>query len=184
MHHQNLGSNTYAQIRTLWNWSVKRGFVEKSPLVRLEPPPERGPRDRVLTDDELRSVDLAAPRSDYGFVVRLCIITGQRIGQLANFKREYLQGDLIVWRAEAMKANRSHVIPLTPMAKALIMPRHNYGHQRLFVCGASAWNKRKLDRTSAVTGWTHHDLRRTFSTGLARLRVAPHIKEMLLVDRL
>jgi hypothetical protein len=28
--------------------------------------------------------------------------------------------------------------------------------------------------------WTLHDLRRTFSTGLARLRVPPHVKEMVL----
>jgi hypothetical protein len=36
----------------------------------------------------------------------------------------------------------------------------------IFVCG--------------VTGWTLHDLRRTFSTGLASLGVAPHIIERLI----
>ena len=41
--------------------------------------------------------------------------------------------------------------------------------------------KTAFDRAvPTVDPWTLHDLRRTFSTGLARLRVPPHIKEMLL----
>jgi hypothetical protein len=32
---------------------------------------------------------------------------------------------------------------------------------------------------SGVTGWTLHDIRRTFRSGLGRLGVAPHIAERL-----
>ena len=45
----------------------------------------------------------------------------------------------------------------------------------------SAWskNKKRLDKISSVTGWTLHDLRRSFRTGLGALSVLPHIAERL-----
>ncbi|KAB2943075.1 MAG: site-specific integrase [Hyphomicrobium sp.] len=44
------------------------------------------------------------------------------------------------------------------------------------------WNKLKasLDKKSGVTGWTLHDLRRTFSTIHASLGTPPHVTEALL----
>jgi integrase len=46
----------------------------------------------------------------------------------------------------------------------------------------SGWSKSKaaLDKLSAVSDWTLHDLRRTFATRLAELGVAPHVIERLL----
>ena len=38
----------------------------------------------------------------------------------------------------------------------------------------------RLDAESHIVHWQLHDLRRTFSTGLARLGVLPHVKEVLL----
>lgn len=44
------------------------------------------------------------------------------------------------------------------------------------------WHQEKLalDEAAGVFDWTLHDLRRTFATKLAELRVAPHIIEKLL----
>ena len=41
-----------------------------------------------------------------------------------------------------------------------------------------------FDAECGVTGWTLHDIRRTFGTGLARLKVPPHIVERLLNHKL
>ena len=82
---------------------------------------------------------------------------------------------------------RQHAIPLTPMAAQLLKDAPQKGY--VFLArgsGDSPFNgfskcKRAFDRKlESVEPWTLHDLRRTFSTGLARLRVAPHVKEMLL----
>jgi integrase len=40
--------------------------------------------------------------------------------------------------------------------------------------------KQAFDARCAVTGWTLHDLRRTFATNLAALGIPPHITERLL----
>ncbi len=46
----------------------------------------------------------------------------------------------------------------------------------------NGWGKSKaaLDELSGVTGWTLHDIRRTFATRLAEMGIAPHIIERLL----
>ena len=45
--------------------------------------------------------------------------------------------------------------------------------------GFSKW-KRQLDQASGVKHWRLHDVRRTVSTGLARLEVPPHVIERVL----
>ena len=40
--------------------------------------------------------------------------------------------------------------------------------------------KRRMDKLSAITGWTLHDLRRTFATKLAELGVRIEVTEKLL----
>jgi integrase len=48
--------------------------------------------------------------------------------------------------------------------------------------GFTAWarGKRALDQRSDVRDWTVHDIRRTFSTRLHDLGVAPHVVEQIL----
>jgi integrase len=44
----------------------------------------------------------------------------------------------------------------------------------------SGWSKYKADLKDGVAGWTLHDLRRTFATRLAGMKVLPHVIERLL----
>jgi integrase len=44
----------------------------------------------------------------------------------------------------------------------------------------SGWSKYKADMKDGVAGWTLHDLRRTFATRLAEMKVLPHVIERLL----
>ena len=49
-----------------------------------------------------------------------------------------------------------------------------------FHAGKQGLDKKVKEQFGAVPHWQLHDLRRTFSTGLARLGVFPHVKEALL----
>ena len=40
--------------------------------------------------------------------------------------------------------------------------------------------KLRIEAISGVTDWTLHDLRRTVATGMAKLKVAPHVIERVL----
>jgi integrase len=91
-----------------------------------------------------------------------------------------------------MKSDEAHVVPLPPVAVAILrtLPRFVSGY--VFAArGTLPLNdygavKSKLDqRIAALNGgplapWTLHDLRRTFRTALSTLRIAPHIAELCL----
>jgi integrase len=50
----------------------------------------------------------------------------------------------------------------------------------------AGWSKDKkaFENRCSISGWTLHDLRRTFATRLAQLGVLPHVVERLLNHRL
>lgn len=179
--------HVFAAARLVFRWAAQRRLIARSPLDGVPPPVHPIARERTLTDEELREVltKAIADGSIFANIVQLLIVTGQRRSQIAALRGEYIQNDALHWPTDAMK-KRQHSIPLTPVAKALLMEAPKEGYVFLARGGDSPFNgfskckiafDKKLD---GVAPWTLHDLRRTFSTGLARLRVPPHIKEMLL----
>jgi integrase len=73
----------------------------------------------VLTESELVEVWQAAGNGEYGSIVKLLILTGQRrveIGDL-SWPEIKLQKRLIVLPAERTTAGRPHIIPLSDAAR-------------------------------------------------------------------
>jgi integrase len=86
------------------------------------------------------------------------------------------------------KNKRAHTLPLLPLALDIIgaVPQMA-SRDQLFGSrsggGFMDWARAKqaLDKSSGVTEWTPHDIRRTFSTRLhEELNIAPHVVEALL----
>jgi len=162
-------------LRSFLNWCLRRGYVQLSPLGNLDAPRRLPPRDHVLTLAEIVAIWRAAPEDDYGTVVKLCILSGQRIGQWDGFRPEYVKDDRIEWPADAMKAARKHELPLTAGVAALLHGRTRFIRQR------GGRQKAALDATSGVRKWKHLDLRRSWATIAAEdLDTAPHIIEAVL----
>lgn len=75
-----------AAVRKLFNWSLDRGYIDSSPVVRMSAPSAESDRERVLEPDELRLVWLAAGKIGYpyGPIVQLLILTLQRRNEVAH----------------------------------------------------------------------------------------------------
>jgi integrase len=128
----------------------------------------------------------SAPDTDYGRIVKLCILSAQRRGQWAAVRREHISGDAITWPAELMKAGRSHTLPLTPAVKALLPDRIGYlfPNENSVPFGNWSRNKIRLNDDSSVGSFRLHDLRRTWATVAAEeLDIQPHIIESVLAHR-
>jgi integrase len=146
--------------------------------------PKKPPsRERVLAPAELVAIWHAAPDDDYGRILKLCILSGQRIGQWAGLQRAYIQAEVIAWPAEMMKGKRAHMLPLTDAVRALLPDRVGLLFPTETARPYSNWSrsKERFDKHMAMTGWTHHDLRRTWATVSAEeLGTEPHIIEAFL----
>ena len=175
---------------TFFRWCVRRRFIKHSPLDGVDiPKPKK--RKRVLSDDELVKVYRAAEGIGYPFgsIVQLLILTGQRRGEIAGACSPWLSATArtLTLPEGFAKNSREHIVPLGPRALAIFEEIEREG--LLFPARGSedkpfsgfSKSRKTLDAVlQGVAPFTLHDLRRTFSTGLAKLGVAPHIKEALL----
>ena len=107
-------------IRTFFNWCIPR-YLKASPCIGIKTVPQKA-RDRVLTDEELAKVwhRAEAIGYPYGTTVQLLILTGQRCGEIASMKWEWIDGGFLTIPASIAKNARATTIPLGKMAQEII----------------------------------------------------------------
>ncbi|WP_082382454.1 tyrosine-type recombinase/integrase [Blastomonas sp. AAP25] len=89
--------------------------------------------------------------------------------------------------AQRAKNGKPHVVPLSTFAQEALaeVPRFlecDFVFTTTHRSPVSGFSKmvRRLSEGSHISGWRLHDLRRTAASGMARLRVAPHVIERVL----
>src|SRR5262249_20206662 len=129
--------------------------------------------------------------SDYERIVRLLILTGCRKSEIGGMRWSEFNEDRTTWTIPETRSKngKAYTLPLPDMFWNIIdgIQRRD-GTDQLFGFsdhGYRNWYEPKvaLDQRCKVSAWTHHDLRRTFRTGLGRLKVPPHIAEMCINHR-
>jgi integrase len=65
-------------------WCLDRGYCEANPVLGIKRRGANPSRSRVLSFDELADVWNACPASDYGKIVLLLLLSGQRRNEIAN----------------------------------------------------------------------------------------------------
>ena len=182
-----------AALNKFFSWAMTMGLIEHNPVIGTPMPGRGEPRSRVLSDEELVAIWRACPDDDYGRIIRLLILLGarrQEVGGMTWDELHDLDGPQPKWvlPAARSKNKKQHELPLMPMALSVIrsVPRM-VSRNCLFGVhsdkGFAAWDKnwKALVARSGVSGWTPHDIRRTFSTRLHEtLNIEPHIVEALL----
>jgi integrase len=183
-----MANRTAAYGRACYHWAIKRGTLTSNPFVDL-PLPRVEARDRILEDDELRAVWQATERGGvFNQIVRMLMLTGQRLEEVAGMAWAELSADLTYWTIPAARAKNAQdsIVPLSPQAQAILRSAGRYEGNELVFPGKystfSGWSKAKaaLDRASGCTDWRLHDVRRTVATGLQSLGVRLEVTEAIL----
>jgi integrase len=205
-----VGANrVFSAARALFNWALEREVIETTPFLRLKPPLAETTRERVLNDGEVRLVWLAADRIGYPFwtLVQLLLLTAQRRDEVARMTWAEVDTDgLWTLPAARTKNSREHLLPLPLSACEILATTPRIAGRADFVLTTDgntassnfAKNKAKLDAAMLalakqeaadagrdpdgveVAPWRLHDLRRTASTGMARLGHPIHVVEAVL----
>jgi integrase len=191
-HSSIVASKARAAMSTFFVWAMTMGIVESNPTIGTIRPKEGKPRERTLSDAELSAIWRASGDDDYGRIIKLLILLGSRRQEIGGmcWSEIDLENGRWVLPPQRSKNNRKHELPLMGTAISVIRSVPQLvSRDQLFGArsgnGFSAWDKGKqaLDTRSGVTGWTTHDIRRTFSTRLHDLGVAPHVVEEILAHR-
>jgi integrase len=176
-------------IKTFMSWCVGRAVLDRSPAEGIPLPSKKTARDRVLDDNELAGVILAARKigGPYGGVIEVLALTGQRREEVAQMRWEELDLAQRLWTIPKLRAKnkKSHIVHLSEQTLAILKRQNRQGAFVFSLLGKKPFQrfsmgKQELDQLSGVAGWRIHDLRRTCVSGMARLGIAPHVADKIL----
>jgi len=143
-------------------------------------------------------------------ILKLGLLTAQRPGEIMSMKWEDVDMVEGVWIIRDTKAGNDHHVPLSKQVTAILechqqyqevqaerrakrykIPVESYpwvfqseynrsrgaenGHAR-----STKQARKKLHSDTGVVGWSAHDLRRSARTVMSRLKIKPHIRELVL----
>jgi len=182
--------HAFRAIRTMLRWCTKppRRYLTHSPLEGYGEPSKDRKGTRILSDVELVKVWQAC-RGLFGSMVRLLILWGTRNGETGRLQRAWTDDGVLTIPGAFTKNGRAHAIPLLPMAKTILDAQPKKGPyffsdrwegETHFSDGSWGKFKKALDKASGVYSWQLRDLRRTFRSNMAKLRVPREIFELLL----
>lgn len=181
--------HAFRALRVFFKWCMRppHRYIKHSPLEGYPAPGKDKKGKRILSDDELRKVWNAC-EGMFGDMIRLLILWGCRNGEIGRLMPQWEESDVMTIPGEFTKNGRAHAIPILPMALAILNRRKTnaryYFPGRLiddhFKDGSWGKFKKELDKRSGVTAWQVRDLRRTFRSTLARLKVSREIAEIML----
>jgi integrase len=105
----------------LFGWTMREGIrLPEGNVAALTNKREEKSRDRVLSDAELRIIWGACSDDDYGAILKLLTLTGQRAGEIAELRWDEVGDEQIQLPAKRTKNGRAHTVPLTEPAKEKI----------------------------------------------------------------
>ncbi|MBN8542843.1 MAG: site-specific integrase [Alphaproteobacteria bacterium] len=193
-----MANRTLAALKRYFGWCVERGLIEYSPAIAIKRPARAKSRDRVLSDSEIVEVWGAVDEMHYPFssIIKFLLITGQRRGEVSTMRWSDFDKKEKIWTIpqEFTKSNRRQEVPLSDAALEVLNSIINLGDYVFSSTGFRPFenfsrdkaeldariNKARAKRPPEMQPWTIHDLRRTVASGMARLKIAPHVIESVL----
>ncbi|TPL90923.1 DUF4102 domain-containing protein [Mesorhizobium sp. B2-3-13] len=198
----------FEDVRAMIRWARGRGDLDQNLVEGMRKPTETVERDRVLSVDEIRTMWGALADADMREstrrVIRLCLVTAQRVGEVCGITVDELDLDAALWTIPPTRSKnkREHAVPLSPMAVKIIRDQladvkalaERKGRAmpafvlpgpgaRAPVTGAAIAKAIKREEvmkrgTATILGvepWTSHDLRRSAATHMEELGISPFI---------
>ena len=188
-----MANRTLQLVHRFFAWCVKRSIVEINPAAGVDLPYKERPRDRTLTEAEIKSIweafeVMAWP---FGMIGRMLLLTAARRSEVAGMSWSEIDFQKALWvvPAERVKNGVAHTLPLVPEAIAileacpriagsdLVFPSSRAGAGAVSAFSGALARAHKL---SATSGWSWHDLRRSVRSEMAKLGVLPHVGERVL----
>ena len=119
-------NRVFEDLRAMVRWARARGDLDENFMEGMRRPAEVVTRDRVLTADEIRAfwTQLTEATMEEGTrrILKLCLVTSARVGEVAGMTAEELDLEHQVWTIPPPRSKnaRQHVLPLSDLAVEII----------------------------------------------------------------
>ena len=191
-------NRTLACIRRMYNFGIERDLITASPCVAVKAVAPENRRDRMLSEDEIRTLWQALDQKtnqdnplhiihmspETKLVLKLQIVTAQRKGEVVC--AEWSEFNLVdgFWTIPAAKAKnkQTHRVPLSSLAIELLADVKKLSGDSQYLFPAKLKNTH-IARTSVdhavrrssfhnIEAWTPHDCRRTAASHLTAMGIS------------
>ena len=174
-------ARAFEDLRAMLRWAVARGDLDHNPIDGMRKPATSTPRERVLSDEEIKTLWQGLPQvfaksPTCQRIIRLCLVTAQRVGEVAGMQRNEIDLERRLWSLPGARTKNGHphAVPLSELAIEINREADPSG-DGLFDLSPHAVAK-AIGRAQGRFGlapFTSHDLRRTALTQMAKLGIAP-----------
>jgi len=145
-----MANRVRALISKMFNFAVDRDIVEASPCTGIKPLAKETPRDRHLTEAEIRTIwkrlddgDLILT-TDVSRALKLILVTAQRPGEVTGMHSREIDGKWWTIPSERSKNGKAHRVFLTGLAVGLIGEKKGYIFES--PCGGKPIDEKGLAR--------------------------------------
>jgi integrase len=196
-----------ADLKQMFKYATEAEIIDASPIQLMEKLPGEVPRERNLTDDEIKELYQRLPNlpERMRHIIPVLLATAVRVSELAAAEVEHFDLEKREWSIPVTKNQKAHLVHLSDHAIRHIKALMSMRGASAFLLPAkdpkkpmtsnlitksvadrqrkTAIKTRTPDNTALRLGsenWTPHDLRRTAATVMGRLKVAGEIVELTL----
>jgi len=196
-------------VRRMLNFAVERGELEHSPAALVKAPAKYTPRSRVLSGEEIAGLFRVLPgcgmHQGMKLAIELQLLTAQRPGAVRAARWSEIDRKARTWVIPASRMKRArrqasaeaaHLVPLSAEACVVLERAAELAGRSPHVFPgrdeSKPWSPEAIDheihregtlakfKAEGVARWNLHDLRRTATTLMSELGIAPHIKDRVL----
>jgi integrase len=199
-------TRVFEDFRAMIRWAARQGYLDRNPIDGMEPPARSVEGDRVLDDSEIRTLWLGLPEAlarsaQCQTIIKLCLVTAQRVGEVAGINLSEIDLRKRVWNLPATRTKNglAHTVPLSDLAISIIEAQiaaiepvanadNGCSTGPLFPCGdgslspvvvarailrAHETSEERPKGRFGIAPWSSHDLRRTAVSKMGELGIAP-----------
>lgn len=197
-----VANNILQRLKGLMRFALDEEYIEQNPCADVTTDYEYIPKDRTLTEKEIRvfwfGLENTSISKPVQLALKLLLVTAQRRSEIVEARWEWVDWEyktLTIPRQNVKNRKGANVVPLSHLAIALLEELKSYSAGSPFIVPSQQkWNshtapqtvtnrlRENIDKLGAdlATSFTPHDLRRTVATMLSSEEVQrEHIKAVL-----
>lgn len=191
-----IANRTAKIIRSMWRYGMDQDIVEVNPVPNETAGHPAKERKRTLHDNELIAFlqhPEAARQQRVRHMLRILLMTGQRIGELTEAEWFNIDLKTLIWRIPDPKNDVPHQVPIQPSVvphfealrvlskgSRFVVPNTSGADacQDTHAISQAVYKCQGRFAKIGVKKFTAHDLRRTCRTSLARLGVVKEVAQL------
>lgn len=173
-----------AILSSMYSFGMTKALCEFNPVSTVKPIAEEKSRNRVYSEEEIKRLWSAfeIEKYPYNYLFKMLLLTGQRLGETRRMKWKDIKTDTWIIPESETKAKREHHVPLSSYALELLKEIRTIEGSADYVFESPvsknapvSWAQKaagRVGKTSMVSDFRIHDLRRTSASFMAKIGVS------------